>query len=227
MVLKHFKNVLPNLPTVLVGVHFRHYTRVVVQDRRGLGMVLGQPAHEGLRGVVRALHERFARDVVLEARRVNFPRRVLFHRLGRRESGVVRAPAALVNPPPANARVQNFVRHFERHHFAHAFPFSLKHLVQHVGLLHGAREPVQNEAALAVWLVDAVFDDAHHHVVAHQLASLHQAGGLEAHRRLRGHGRPQHVTGGELGQVEQLLDARSLWCARTVKNVKQRACEIV
>ena len=58
-----------------------------------------------------------------------------------------------------------------------------EHLVERHGLRGGAREAVEDEAVGALGRLDVVLDDAHHDVVRHEAARLHDRLGLLAHLR--------------------------------------------
>ena len=85
-----------------------------------------------------------------------------------------------------------------------------QHLVERLGLLHGARKAVEDETVLRVGLVDAVIDDADHDLVGDERAGLHHRLGLQPDRRLRLDGGAQHVAGRELRNAVLLGEPRRL-----------------
>ena len=92
-----------------------------------------------------------------------------------------------------------------------------QHRAQRIGLRHGAREAVEDEAVLAVGLVDALGDDAVDDLVGNQVAAIHDLLGREAHRRPGGDRRAQDIAGRELRNTELLdqdLGLRALADAR-------------
>ncbi len=91
-----------------------------------------------------------------------------------------------------------------------ALPASGEHGVERLGLRDRPREPVQQEALGGVGLGEPVADDADHDLVRDQGAALHVLLRLEAHRGALGHGRAQHLTGGDVRQREVGHDAFGL-----------------
>ena len=77
-------------------------------------------------------------------------------------------------------------------------PFSAQHAVERLGLRHGAREAVEDEAVAGIRLVDAIGDDRNDDVVRDEIAPVHDVLGLESDRRSGPDRGAQHVAGGEL-----------------------------
>jgi len=73
--------------------------------------------------------------------------------------------------------------------------------VQGLGLGHGAREAVEDEAPFGVRLGQALADDADDQLVGDQFAPFHDGLGLLPQGGAGGHRRAQQVTGGDLGDL--------------------------
>ena len=123
---------------------------------------------------------------------------------------MVRAPRRFVHPAAADALRQHRVGHLERDHDAHALARRREHRVEAPRLLDGAREAVEQEAARAVRLHDAVLDHADHEVVRHEPARLHHLLGCLPDLGARGDGRAQHVARAQLRHAERADDERRL-----------------
>ena len=115
-----------------------------------------------------------------------------------------------MDPPPADALRQHRVRDVQRDDVPHRLAPAREHLVKHLRLLDRAREPVEDEPARAVLLLDAVFDDGDDEVVGDQAAGLHHGLGLNADLGARGDGGAKHVAGGELRDAHLGDDLRRL-----------------
>src|SRR5512132_4433299 len=70
--------------------------------------------------------------------------------------------------------------------------------IERFRLRQRSRKTVEHKAAFRVGLTDAIGDNRNHDLVRHQLAALHDAFGLQAHRRAGRDRGAQHVSGREL-----------------------------
>jgi hypothetical protein len=111
-----------------------------------------------------------------------------------------------VNPPAADALLEDLVRYLQLNDLGDGSALLGKHLVEGLSLDEGAGETVEDEAEAAVGLLDAIADDADDDVIGHEAAGLHDGGGLEADLGLGGDSGTEHVAGGELGDGEKVLD---------------------
>mmetsp|Transcript_36441 Transcript_36441/g.91076 ORF Transcript_36441/g.91076 Transcript_36441/m.91076 type:complete len:234 (+) Transcript_36441:337-1038(+) len=196
---QHAGDRVPHLGRRPVRVDARHAEGAVVvcKQRHRLLVVRAQPALERVLRVVLALLERLARLVIFHAA-------VHRLRLGRRELDVVRAARRLVDPPATDALGEHLVRHLQRDDERDAFARLGEELVEQLGLLHRAREAVQDEAVAAVGLRDALRHHPDNELVSDQPARIHHSLGLHADRRTRLDGGAQHVARGELRNAERL-----------------------
>ena len=80
-------------------------------------------------------------------------------------------------------------------------PVPGENLVQGFGLGRVAREPVEDEAGLAVGLFDALFDEAEHDLVGHESAGVHDHFRFLAERRTVGHCFAEDIPRGDLGNL--------------------------
>src|SRR5437016_2975231 len=90
---------------------------------------------------------------------------------------------------PANAQID---------HGVDATSELVEHAVESLGLRHGTREAIENEAALGIRLLDPVLDDFDHQRVGDELAPVHEVLDLIAERRACPPLRTQDVPGGNL-----------------------------
>src|SRR5262249_48742207 len=81
-----------------------------------------------------------------------------------------------------------------------AFLF-LQHFVEGAGLRQRARKAVEDDAAPAIGLIDALGNNLDHDLVGYELSLVHDRLGALTGRRSRGAGRPQHVPGGKLDEA--------------------------
>ena len=192
----------PYFVGALVGVYFYADTSrlVVVYNRGGLAVVLRQTFLQRLCGVVFALHKRLASFVVAHVGRARGLAGL--ERFRWRELDVVRAPAGLVDPSAANAFFQDRVWDGQLAHGGYPFVVFGEHFVQRFCLWQRAREAVENEAPPTVHLLDAVADDAYDNVVADKAAGLHNRLGLLTNFSLCGHRGAQHISGGQMWDLE-------------------------
>ena len=100
---------------------------------------------------------------------------------------------------PAIRSTRRVVLHAQFDHRIQRDAVVLEHGVQRVGLRHGAGEAVQDEAACAIWLADALAQHVDDDLIGHQVAGVHDRFGAQADFRTPGHFGAQHVTGGDLG----------------------------
>mmetsp|Transcript_4825 Transcript_4825/g.10299 ORF Transcript_4825/g.10299 Transcript_4825/m.10299 type:complete len:265 (+) Transcript_4825:131-925(+) len=171
---------------------------VVVQHGVGLTTESLEAGADDVDVVIATLHERLAGDIVDASH------------LRRVELGVVAAATGLVDPTPADALLHNLVVDLELHDLVQLGTLLLQHLVQHLGLSHGAGEAIQHEAVAAVGLVDRLAHQAHNNFVVHHLAGVHLSLGTLAQLRASSNGGAQHVTGGQVAHAVLLLDERRL-----------------
>mmetsp|Transcript_88245 Transcript_88245/g.159114 ORF Transcript_88245/g.159114 Transcript_88245/m.159114 type:complete len:213 (-) Transcript_88245:441-1079(-) len=166
------RDILPHLVDVSAAIDGLHDALwlVVVQDGEGLGIVAVKALDEGLGGIIRPLEEEGASLVVRHRGREGLAVRAKLHALGRAELHVVGAATALVHPAAADPFLKHRWVDLEGHHQGHGLPSLRQHLVQGLGLGHSAREAIQDEALAAIWLLDAVRDDADDDLVRNQAA---------------------------------------------------------
>ena len=93
------------------------------------------------------------------------------------------------------------VGHTQQHHQVDGpEPHPLHQWVEGLRLPTRAGVAIENGAATAIGLAEAVLDDVQHDVVGHQLAGRHDVIDASAQRRARGDGFAQHVSGGDVRQ---------------------------
>mmetsp|Transcript_71769 Transcript_71769/g.156213 ORF Transcript_71769/g.156213 Transcript_71769/m.156213 type:complete len:342 (+) Transcript_71769:52-1077(+) len=193
---------------------------VVVQDRHRLLLVAIQALGQGLGGVVRALHQLVARDVVLHRFRDRLAIRAQLHGLGRGILDMVGPARCLVDPTAADSLLQDGGVDVESHDEGDGLTRLGEHLVEGLGLRLGSREPIQDETRLAVIRLDAVSDDADDNLVADQSACSHHLLGLLANLGAGRHGLAKHVAGGELWDAEHLDNPGSLGALASTRGAK-------
>mmetsp|Transcript_16232 Transcript_16232/g.43734 ORF Transcript_16232/g.43734 Transcript_16232/m.43734 type:complete len:260 (-) Transcript_16232:22-801(-) len=181
---------------LLGSVHFcvEALLGIVVNDRGSLCVEGTEALAECGLVVIRALDERLACLVVAEGH----------ERLGK--LFVVTPAAGRVHHAPGDALDEELVVDLHLNNVVERHLFLCEHVVQLLGLLHGAREAVEDEAVLALLLGDGILDDAHHDLVGHKASRLHHLVRGLAHLRASGHGSAEHVAGGQVAQAEALLD---------------------
>src|SRR5262249_9423047 len=89
-------------------------------------------------------------------------------------------------------------------------PLGSQHFIQRFGLGDRAREPIQDEAALGIGLVDALGNQPDHDVIRDELSRLHDRLGLFADLGAGRDRSAQHVARGELPRPVAVLDALGL-----------------
>lgn len=119
---------------------------------------------------------------------------------------MVRPSGLLVNPPAADALLEDPVGYLQLNDLGHARALLRKHLVQGPGLDQSAGESIEDETEAAIGLLDAIANDADDDVIGNEPAGLHDGGGLESDLGLGGDGGTEHVAGGELRDREAVLD---------------------
>jgi len=72
-----------------------------------------------------------------------------------------------VEPPAADALLEDCVGHVQLDDAAHALAGLGEHRVQGLRLGNGAGETIKNEALLAVVILDPILDDPHDDLVGH------------------------------------------------------------
>mmetsp|Transcript_44239 Transcript_44239/g.116260 ORF Transcript_44239/g.116260 Transcript_44239/m.116260 type:complete len:225 (-) Transcript_44239:315-989(-) len=190
---QHLLDAVPYLLGRHVCIHAGDDTGggVVRQDGHRLLVVALQPLGERLLGVVSALHERLASLIVKH--RLLARCDAVGERLGLCKLNVVRATRCFVHPPTADALSQNLVGHLKSKHQAD-LNFRSKHIVKHLGLLHGARETIKDKSFRAVVLLDALADYRHHELVGDEATRGHNVLRLHAHLRAGCNSSTEHVT---------------------------------
>ena len=111
---------------------------------------------------------------------------------------MVRGAALAAHPAAAHAVLDLLIADLNGDHPVEGNP----RLGEGLGLADGAGHPVQNEAALAVRLPDALFHHADDHIIGDQLARVHIALGLQTHRSSLLNGGTEHVAGGDSGDSQ-------------------------
>ena len=91
---------------------------------------------------------------------------------------MIRSARCGVNPSALDALHEDRVGDLKVQHVVHGDALLVEHLVEHLGLRDGAREPVEDEAVAAARVLDGLFDDADHDVVRDERPGFH--GGLRA-----------------------------------------------
>ena len=99
---------------------------------------------------------------------------------------------------PFDALEENSFVNLELDHRVEIELLLVQHAVERLGLRHGARKAVEDEAVVGVGLGDAVGDDRHNDVVGYEFAARHDLLGVQPDRGAGGSRGTQHVTGGEL-----------------------------
>ena len=85
-----------------------------------------------------------------------------------------------------------------------------QHLVERLGLGHGAREAVEDDAGRGVLPGQAVIDHGHHDVIRHEGAGIHVLPDLLGQWRVAlAHG-PEELAGGNVGQAQGLGETLGL-----------------
>ncbi len=133
--------------------------------------------------------------------------------LGRVELDVVVVPRLDAHTPAAEPPHQLLVGHLDQQHRGDPPAHLRELLVERFGLRHRAREAVEDEPVPRVLLPEALGRHRHDQVVGHELAGVHVLLGLLAELGPLLHVRPQHVAGGDVGQLEvrtQAVGLRSL-----------------
>src|SRR5699024_1467980 len=168
--------------------------RIVVHQRARLLLVDRQALPDGVFTVVVALDERLSGDVV----RISY--------LGRIEDSVIAAAAGRMNTSAAHALDDVFLGHTDFNDKIHGNAG----LLQGFGLRYGAWEAIKQVAILAVWLLEAIFDQADDDVIGYQLAGIHDLLGLQSQWRLFLDGSAQHVACCYLRNIELLRNVACL-----------------
>jgi hypothetical protein len=86
----------------------------------------------------------------------------------------------------------------------------LEKFVERLGLRHGARKTVENEAVLHVRLIETIGNDPDHDFIRHQRAARHDVLGPKTNRGLGGNRRAQHFAGRKLHDAVSMHQPLSL-----------------
>ena len=114
---------------------------------------------------------------------------------------------------PCNPFDQYIVVSFHLNNGIKLEAFLRQHLIKRLCLRFCTREAIENNAILAIRLIQPIRNNARHDIVGNEFASFHHCLGFLADFRAGGNGRAQHVAGGKLNQtmlVFQPLRLRSL-----------------
>src|SRR5580704_6072069 len=166
------------------GVDAEQYALIRVEcvQRLGLLLIHIQPMPDRLLPVVVALEQIAAAVVtVLAARR-------------RVEQHVPYVPALAAGPPPREPPDHLVVVHHELEHQVQPGVPLGQHLLQRLGLGHVPREPVEQEAALRVVLLQPVGNHRDRDLVGHQVAAVHEGLGRAAEFGAGAHVVPEDLT---------------------------------
>src|SRR6056297_537670 len=180
---------------------FRCPVLIIADQRCGLVVVDFQALSNRFFLVVLTLNQLLAGFIILTL----YFGRIIFN--------VVDAATAFMHSTTGKAADDFLVINGDFNHVVDGNPL----VFQSLGLGDGPGEAVQQETVLTVGLLDTLFDQRNDDVVRHQPASGHDFLDLLAQLGLGFHRRPQHVTGGNLGNIKPLsyeLCLRSLACAR-------------
>ena len=113
---------------------------------------------------------------------------------------MVARPAGRAHPAAGQPLDDTLVRNFDVHDLVDADA----HLLEGLGLRHGAGHAVQNKAVFTVVLREAFFDDADDHVVGDKRAGIDKGLGFHAHLGFVFHRFTKNVTGAD-GRDVQLV----------------------
>src|SRR6266571_3121778 len=167
---------------------------VVLDERLRLRAVHLEALLHRLFAVVVALDQRLAALVVppFDLRRIEFH--------------VIDATRGGMHAPAAHPRDDQVVGHIDLEHVVDRHRCRLHAL----RLRNGARKAVEQIAARAVQVLQALLDEADDDVVGHELPGVHHFLSGDAERGAGLHRGAQHVSGGDLRNAELLPDERGL-----------------
>src|SRR6185437_13501943 len=167
---------------------------IPLDDRGRLIAVRAHARANGVRLIIFAAHECAAALVTGASRRAA--------RVGRLTALAHRSRAQ-----PAN---QLFFVDVEQEHDVELAPELRQHARQPLGLRHRAHDTIEHHAALRLRLGQRLFHDAEDDGVGDEIPLVHVPLGFEPLRRPLPNGVPQHVAGGQLGDVELARDTLAL-----------------
>ena len=184
---KDGEQALPDLAGLLAGINSLPDAGVLVvaNDGGGLLVVGRKTLLKRLGVVIRALDEGLAGGVVGHGH------------LGGVEDLVVRAARGGVDETASDAGDEQGIIDLQLNGVLQGLVALAQHGVEALGLGHGAREAVEDKAALALGvLVQLLLDHANNDVVADEAAVVHDLLGLKTEGGLLGDLGSEHVTGG-------------------------------
>ncbi len=71
-------------------------------------------------------------------------------------------------------------------------------LIEHLGLVHAARIPIEDEASRGIGVADALLDDLVRQVVRDEIAPIHVRGEAAGQQRIVVRRLPEHVARGDV-----------------------------
>ena len=110
---------------------------------------------------------------------------------------------ALLRSAREQALERDVVGDVEQEHDVQGLSDLLEHRIQSLGLGHGPREPVEDEAVL---VGEALTDQVDHEVVGNEISAFENRLDLQAELRALGDRRPQDVSGGDMRDVVERRD---------------------
>lgn len=208
-VAKSLADVASDVIHIIISFNIGHLVLVVLQHGRGLVVELLQAGAQLLLGVIAALDERLAGDIVFACH------------LGRAEEQVVGAATGGVNQATGDSLDKQLVVDVQVDHLVDADVLLLQKAVQNLSLVDGSGKPIKDETLGALRALNSLGHNTGNHIITNKLTSVHDRLGLQAHLSASLDGLSEHVAGGQVAQAVLILNSRSLGSLSSTRRTEE------
>ena len=170
----------------------------MVGDRSRVLVVVREAGFQGLSVVIWSLNQVLAGHVVLA---LDF---------GRIELDVVGAAGGRVNSSALNTLHKNLVIQLELNNKVNFLAALSQHVVEHLGLIEGSRETIQEQALLVFRLGELLLEQGDHQIIRDKATTFHDLISLLADLGALLHSGSEKVSRGYVADAQLVLDDWSL-----------------